>query len=481
MPGKLWPQWNLLDDGLLPLAGALMWSAWTALLTGGVLHLAAADQTTGGAGEIAFALLWSSTLAAKIARRSPRGRWLVALGGLLAVAIAEWWLLYRGARLVWDWRWLAMLADQVGGLSAGPLVVIVMAAFLWWRGTTADWTSHDELAGGFMIGVIVLGLTLALSTSWGPQFAAGLPPAAALFLVAAWGALSLAGVRAATRSTPAEASALKLNRYWLLAVLAVVGGIFGVGLLLAGLAAPRGMAGLIAALQPVRQTVEAGLLFIFIALVYVVFLVLTPLIWLWRLLVQRSQPQPLQPPPPLTDLLGDSPSSAAALSPAAGLALRGLWVGGLLLVIGLLFAWALRRWASTDDEGVRESRELIGSWELIRAQLAGLLARRRRAKPPALFGPLAGEPNDPSVWIRAAYRQVLALAVEQGRPRPPAQTSLDYLPTLVALWPEEGALLESLTRAYTAARYGRLPPSGEQIEEIRRGLERMKIFSWKQR
>lgn len=467
MPGPTWPRWNWLEDWLQPLLGALMWATWLAVPIDGLLAFVTDQQASGGAGPAVVALLLGGTAAARVARPLRQGRALVAIGGLVAVVAAVWWLLYREAFPAWDARWLSEMLRA----TPGPLTVVLVGALLWWRGLTADWSNHDQLARDFVIGVIALGGSLALTAS-SPESTARLLGSVLLFLVTAWATLSLAAVMQASRRDTADDRPLRLSRYWLLAVITLIAALLAAGLLLTRLATPEALAHLLATLQPVLYLGLRLLLYVLYAAAYVVFLFLTPLIALLRRLAgPNAQPLP-NPPPPFQDLLDQSQTQPAALAPWAETALRGGLVVALLVVVGVLLGMALRRFAATDDEGVRESRELIWSLDLLRAQLADLLARRRAPRP-ALFVPLAGDRLDPLVRIRAAYRRLLALAVRRGQPRQPGQSPRGYLPVVEALWPAEPDLLTQLTEAYTRARYGEAPPAPDILTGLEAGLEQL--------
>jgi hypothetical protein len=77
------------------------------------------------------------------------------------------------------------------------------------------------------------------------------------------------------------------------------------------------------------------------------------------------------------------------------------------------------------------------------------------------------------VWVRQAYRRVLAQALARGHARQPRQTPQSFLPTLDQLWPDEARGLAELTEAYTAARYGQVPPSAEGLTALQAAVERI--------
>ena len=229
------------------------------------------------------------------------------------------------------------------------------------------------------------------------------------------------------------------------------------------------MAGWVEQLHPIGDLIRSLLLYLIYVVTYLVFAVLTPIIDLIRRLIGAHKPQPFTPLNPfINSIPNQPPPTPVVLPPVVELVLRATVIVGLLVVIGLVMAWALRRQSATDETGVRENRELIWSWSLLRAQLAGLLARERQ---PGLFGDLTGNFDDPLVWVRQAYRRVLVQALARGQARQPRQTPQTYLPTLDGLWPSDAEALRELTAAYTAARYGQLPPTTEQLASLQVAVE----------
>jgi hypothetical protein len=68
--------------------------------------------------------------------------------------------------------------------------------------------------------------------------------------------------------------------------------------------------------------------------------------------------------------------------------------------------------------------------------------------------------------IRRIYAQMLDLAEKLGTPRPKAQTPLEFLPKLQALFPEDAVSVGEITHAYLRIRYGELPEQEEEIEKV---------------
>ena len=150
----------------------------------------------------------------------------------------------------------------------------------------------------------------------------------------------------------------------------------------------------------------------------------------------------------------------------------------LLVAAVLIFVWlvvrTLRRISPAKKPEIDESREGVWSWGLMRDQLASLFRRARQAAPIPLFWPFAGNLADPRLIIREAYRRLLTLAVERGKPRAQRETPYTYLNKLGELAPENRQDLRTLTDAYVAARYDPAPPSAEQAQAATEALEKVR-------
>jgi Domain of unknown function (DUF4129) len=469
MLGRIWQRSNWINDAVLPLLGALTWSAWGGVLLAALLDFVTDHQANLNTGPAVLLLLLGGTLAGRLASRQPRGWWIILLGGLAATLLAEWWLLFWPAYAPWNLGWVYSLAVQVTQVAPGPFLVAISAALAWRHGAIAEWTSHAEMTFAFVSGVLVLGVALFIAASFSPATVSQLTLAVVQLLLAAWAALSLAGVADASHSVSGD-QPLQLNRYWLVAALTVVGVIFGLGLLLTSFVTPDTVRGWAALFEPIANLVRLGVWYLFYGASYLIFLVLTPLIDWLRSLMGQSNPQPARPFSPFDNQPPGPGDAAVVLPPALELILRGLTIVGFLVLVGFIVAWALRRKADTDQAGVRENRDLIWSWDLVKEQLAELLARR---SPAAAFTALAGDLDDPLTWVRRAYQRLLALALARGRARPPRQTPQAFLPTLSEIWPGETRNLAELTAAYTAARYGQVPPSAEQLAALKTAMERL--------
>jgi hypothetical protein len=68
--------------------------------------------------------------------------------------------------------------------------------------------------------------------------------------------------------------------------------------------------------------------------------------------------------------------------------------------------------------------------------------------------------------IRRIYAHLLNLSSKLDRPRQASQTPLEYLPSLERLFPGLSGQLATITGAYMQVRYGELPETSEELEQV---------------
>jgi hypothetical protein len=100
--------------------------------------------------------------------------------------------------------------------------------------------------------------------------------------------------------------------------------------------------------------------------------------------------------------------------------------------------------------------------------------------PSLLFGRLRGRmPTSGRMMaaarIRFVYTQLMELCARLNQPRPTSTTPLEFLPTTQALFPGADHTLEIITQAYIKVRYGELPETYEEVQQVLMGWEQLKI------
>jgi prefoldin subunit 5 len=171
----------------------------------------------------------------------------------------------------------------------------------------------------------------------------------------------------------------------------------------------------------------------------------------------------------ISDLFETNPVVQSLLQVVSGLKGLLLWIilclviGGILLWIGMaIWKERKRRWITEQQEAMLGQGDL---WKLLkntfRRQWDGLMNNlsnavdfRQRARLRA------------AIRIRQVYADLLSLCEDLGHRRSDAQTPLEYLPGLKALFAEQWYQAELITRAYLKVRYGELPETLSDVTEV---------------
>jgi hypothetical protein len=393
----------------------------------------------------------------------------------------------------WIRAWAVEMTDWSGWEDAGippPVFLFLVTASLWLRGVLDGGQQsvvREQVWRAFVTGFILFALLLVFG-AWDSR---GLPQRTSsflwLFFASGMIALALAGLRRGMGPGVVEDDAPSsirpgFDRYWLGSVLTVIGGILGLALVISVLVAPEILRDLFGAVWLVMRQL---LLYAWIA----ISLLLYPLAYLLARLfsplvdalsdfaqnirlelgLERLSGEQLR----AEEMLGGEPGVLERLPDA----LRWVALAVLVLLVGWIFARALRRLLSSslNNLGIEETRETIFSVDLLQAQLSDLMRdwMRRWRKDDTVTSPfllLDGEVSSRRI-IRRVYQSLLALAREQGRPRPRAQTPSEYQDVLASAWPGQAASLKQITEAYVQARYAAEPPSLSEAEHVRRAWE----------
>ncbi|MCD6290502.1 MAG: DUF4129 domain-containing protein [Anaerolineae bacterium] len=485
-----WRRWHWLNDIVLPLLTVLMrlcwlWP-WLLMLQ---RWLTPSRQSALLASWLIIGIpLGSMAMTRWVLQRNwtiRQARVCVAGTGLLVLMLVLWWEFFRSQYPLWDIQWLAALGQTLAHWQQEvppPFLALLVSAYLWLRGVLdgRNTLMHDHVWGTFIVGFLILSSLLLAGTA-DPH---GLPPYTEqwvlTFFAVGMAALALSSLEIARRGGRESEEQPNLSRYWLISVLSVILALLGIGLLISLVITPATITRVLSWTSILMRVLGIALYYVFYVFVYVVFLFLTPLLnWLHSLLGSAPRREPMQMPNFQKQLEQMSQQPAKQVPPAVSEAARWLGVIGLITVIALAFALALRRFWAGEGEEIDETRELILSRDLLQEQLASLWrswASRFRRAPRAALSPflsLEGEP-EPRRVIRELYQALLAAAKEHGHPRRREQTPIEYQRALSDTVPGSDEPLNEMTTGYIQARYGSEPPTSEQVTRVRRAWERLR-------
>ncbi len=473
-----WRRWPWLEEVALPIAvlgiGVIWLWPWVTVLSRWLLP---PEQRPILPLWTIILLLAGGAILARVITVDPQRPWraqsLAISVGILAILLTVWWRLSSAEYALWDLRWLAVhgyIVTHWNGVIPATVLVAGLTAYLWLRGMKdSDAPNHDDVLRAFGIGFAAIVLLLIV----GRIDPAGLSPTIIRWIVLYFGvgmlALAMAGLRMA-RGTRNPSASLPVNRYWAASIIVLIVMLLSIGLLLGLLVTPDAIARVTSWFDFVANIITQLLIWVLYALVYLVFLVLTPLIhWVENRLGLNLTFD--------TERLGDMGKNAMdnnenpapiALPPAVEESMRWLVFLGVALVIALAFAGALRYLRKRNEDDEDEMRETVLSSELLLDQARSLWERwrdrwqgnARDAYSPyfALRGVEANRQR-----IRLAYQLFLDKMAEQGFARRRRQTPYRYADFLSQNDIADPESLQALTNAYIAARYGDATPTLDDV------------------
>lgn len=398
---------------------------------------------------------------------------LIILGALLlAIAVSIRSLLYDTSGL-FDLSWLGDLfrhfVEPANPLWGRDIGIFLLVLFLWWRGLALTRRRVDIRdmglrlrVGSLVVAPLVVGIAALYDT----------PVLGAILFYFFVSLIAVSLTRAEQIALDRTGRSYPIRARWLAVItltsLLVVSAAGVVALALSG----RGLAQMVTWSTPLWEAMRFFATTLVSIVSYLAFLLLTPVFWLINLVVGWLRALNLAPPEqdvgePLiqeTDLDALLRQMARPEEPVY------LWVNRLLL---LLFIALLLFLAYLTVSRFLSNRQL------------GLQDEERAGAPPT-------EPHPPGFrqrlgqrlrfwqpWraaasIRRIYQQMAALAASYGYPRASSQTPYEYRQTLAELWPQGQGDSELITQAYVRARYGELPESAQELQELHQAWERLR-------
>ena len=390
----------------------------------------------------------------------------VALLGVLILGViwAASELLYVGESLMFDVIAGQFLNNLIRiSIPLKPEFLLSITVFFFWR---RGFTIANRNVGlglirkTFTIGSFALVGIGAISALFGR----GLPYLeGGLFLFSSL--LAMGGARLATLSSMRGGKGVAFKRGWVTGLTAIAALILsisvGVGYLAAG---------------PLSTWIGVFVLAVEGYISKLLKIILAPLInvlgiifaWFWSLF-EPYQEQEVDPTTveafegglsgPVAEIqeLGMNPQISSFLSTLGT-------VIGVLIIIGIVL-YVVRRVKSDSTARPTEDEDRISIAGSLSDYLRSLQNRARqvlegvtRMNPTARFIAAAR--------IRIIYASLLRLSAQLGQARAPAVTPIEFMDSLEKIFPASREELETITHAYLRIRYGELPETRSQIEEV---------------
>ena len=386
----------------------------------------------------------------------------------------------------WDMRGVNLLIQEATDWSVGPppaFLALILGFVFWIQGVrdTTPLSRHEQVWKTFGVGFGALALMLLVVQLDERGMPPGTGAAIWVFFGVGMAALALSALEYAGLGQEKGAAMPGMSRYWLGSMLAVVGGILGIGLILVLLLAPSMIAAAFANLRFLLDWLGAILGVLLVVTAYLVFLIIEPIFNFLREYMEIPEPEEealdTQSLNQMLDSFWADPSSILPEAVADSLP----WVALLLTVVALAVAVtiALRILRGMPEESFVETRESVFSADLLQDQLSSLWQRLIGGNPQAKPDPFLSleHEEDRRRAVRAIYQEFLAHMQTLGHPRLPQLTPASYgqhvtdilAPTLATAPSSDSRdqAVEILTAGYVQARYGDVAPTPSEVAAVK--------------
>ena len=412
-----------------------------------------------------------------------RQRWLM-IGVLLFTIFLALRTLLHEPHSLFDMRWIGdfyrNLAEPGNQLWTRDIAVFFIVCFMWWRGIRL--TYHIPSLDRAGLRLRVGGLILAPLVIWiaSDLLLKNVLPFILLFFTGGLTAIAL--IRAEQTEQERSGQAASLTPQWVGSIFVAAVAVVFTGSLLATIISGQPPEAIALWIAPIWLAIRMGATAVFTTAVYVASPLLNALAWLIQLIIsflssllsgamqalQDAAPNIAMPATPevvteATEVIETSGASDGTK----------IIVILLMLAVILLVTLGLSRLFRQAVIAARDS-EQIGSQTLESLEKPSL-ARRMLEK----LGLLKGLRT--AISIRRIYWQMCRAAAGAGYPRLDVETPYEYLASLIQVWPTNTADARLITQAYVKIRYGELPESQEEINQIRAAWQRLETTTPTQR
>ncbi len=386
---------------------------------------------------------------------------VVALGSILFAIRSTLYSTYAPLDLSWLGSVPSAIARMFIAFSPDAFVVL-MGAFVWWRGIALAQTALDfDLVGfRFRLGVLMLALTTLVNT-----WIARIDLSGLLFAFFFFGLLAVALARQEDIGRTDSHISLPLKGPWLAILAGSALLVIALGALLSLFLTPQGVRALFDVLRPLEPLAVVVLYAVLILVSYIVELLYNFVFAIMqRLMNGNGAVSPLQLPPraPLPDQQEPPDLSTLMLyfDP-----IRMVCAVTLFALVLLGLALSLNRLKKPNRTDGNESRESVP----ISLDLNAFKRLRNLFRRPHIELDESGVAS-----IRRIYANLTRLAAQRGYPRREAETPYEFVRALRAAFPAAEFEERTITEAYVRVHYGEHEPSAEEIKQAKEAWQKIK-------
>ncbi len=468
--------WNLLRHELLFILWALMEVSLIAPL---VLALTPWSQLWSPSLFTLWLLLLIlipfnlSRLASLVNVPGQKQQIIIAIGLVIAILLS-WRMLLYSPRSPLDLRWLGEFFDHINEHGnpfwSRDLAIFVTVTLMWWRGIALVGRRVDIGDVGLRMRAGILLLLLLVAGIAGSLLEWPVTPFILLFFFASLAAVALTRVEQLELGRTGQSFPLSFR--WLLVVAGAAALLAFLTGITAGFAGGDSVTSVVGWFAPIWQSLRLIVTTVLITVSFLSTPLLAILDWLLNLLlgffgpilenglaeVQVTVQAPFATPIP--EELGEAVETASR-TPRQLLALL------IMLFFVLLVALALGRLVRIMRQTSQIESEMVSPFGGLSPTVKPGFGRRL-ADRLKLFRRWQAAAS-----IRHIYREMCIMAADAGYARANFETPYEYLPTLVQAWPDNGADTRLLTEAYIRVRYGEIPETQDELNELKSAFKRL--------
>lgn len=399
---------------------------------------------------------------------------MIMVFALLATLVIAWRTLLFDANSIFDFSWLREFVDHVsqGGnpFWSRDLMVFVMILLVWWRGISliGRRVEIEDVGLRFRFGILLVVFLVAGLA--GSQLGWSVTPFILLFFFVSLMSIILTRVEQLERSHSGQSFPVGLR--WLVIVVGAAALVTFTTGLISGFISGDSMTDVVGWFAPLWLALN----FLVTPALVTISVLSTPLFtafgWLlsWIIGIVGSAFQiDLQDIELITGqtFVTPAPEELTETTESVNLIPRQILPLLIMLFFVLLVALTLGRlFRSMRQTAVLEAEGLSPRSGNGRGERPG--AGRRLLDRLGLWRRWRTAAS-----IRHIYQDMCLLAADHGYPRADSETPYEYLVTLAQAWPNKVADARIITEAFIRVRYGEIPESQEEIDEIRSAWGRL--------
>lgn len=355
-------------------------------------------------------------------------------------------------------------------LIPNELVVILTSLFVCWRGLALAQTyvEPNTVRRDFQTGIFMFLAFIFINT-----IVTGETPGGLLYVFFAAALIAMSAARISAISLLRGGTVNPFDRRWFFGMVAAMLFVLGTAAFIAGLLSQGGMANI-------------GSIFLgMFALIMVA--ILSPVIFALQYFLSNLSVEPGF----VREVSRGLIEIRSAFSEVAGRffdfldhagifgwipAIKPLLLWSIVIVMGLLVLVGVSRWLLKEREARVEERESLvvnGGWLALLLQALQSRLQRARHSLAGVDRLRRGQRLRAAARIRRIYAELMDLSEDLGKPRNPAKTPLEFLPALNELFPALQEELAMITNAYLQVRYGELPETRQEIEDVEKAWTRL--------